>query len=74
MNTLAFMTANYVARQLDYHMTQGWMEGDDATNAYFRPLATYAERFESDDPGDRRSRLHGGRHLVGSPALVLGNR
>jgi sugar phosphate isomerase/epimerase len=45
MNTLSFMTANYVARQLDYNMTQGWMEGDDATNAYFAPLATYAERF-----------------------------
>lgn len=44
MNTISFMTANYVARQLDYHMTQGWMEGDDATNAYFAPLATYAER------------------------------
>lgn len=47
MNTLSFMTANYVARQLDYYMTQGWMEGDDATNAWFRPVATYAERFET---------------------------
>jgi sugar phosphate isomerase/epimerase len=28
-------------------MTQGWMEGDDATNAWFRPLATYAERFDA---------------------------
>jgi sugar phosphate isomerase/epimerase len=45
MNTISFMTANYVARQLDYNMTQGWMEGDDATNAYFAPLAGYAERF-----------------------------
>ena len=47
MNTISFMTANYVARQLDYHMTQGWMEGDDATNAYFAPLETYAERFQA---------------------------
>lgn len=45
MNTLSFMTANYVARQINYNMTQGWMEGDNATNAYFAPLDTYAERF-----------------------------
>ncbi len=45
MNTISFMTANYVARQLDYNMTKGWMEGDDATNAYFAPLDSYAERF-----------------------------
>jgi sugar phosphate isomerase/epimerase len=45
MNTLSFMTANYVARQIGYNMTQGWMEGDDATNAYFAPLETYPERF-----------------------------
>lgn len=45
MTTISFMTANYVARQLDYHMTKGWMEGDDATNAYFAPLETYEERF-----------------------------
>lgn len=47
MNTISFMTANYVARQLDYHMTEGWMQGDNATNAFFRPLDTYADRFES---------------------------
>jgi sugar phosphate isomerase/epimerase len=45
MNTLSFMTANYVAREIGYNMTKGWMEGDDATNAYFAPLDTYAERF-----------------------------
>ncbi len=44
---ISFMTANYVARELGYHMTQGWMEGDDATNAYFAPLATYQERFSA---------------------------
>ena len=38
------MTAKYVARQLGYNMTKGWMEGDDATNAYFSPIDTYAER------------------------------
>lgn len=47
MNTLSFMSANYVARQLDYNMTEGWMQGDAATQAYFKPIETYAERFES---------------------------
>lgn len=47
MNTLSFMTANYVARQLNYNMTEGWMQGDDATNVYFQPLETYAERLEA---------------------------
>lgn len=46
MNTISFMTANYVAREIGYHMTKGWMEGDDATNAWFAPIDTYAERFE----------------------------
>lgn len=46
MPTLSFMTANYVARQLGYHMTAGWMEGDQATQDYFRPLATFARRFD----------------------------
>lgn len=45
MNTVSFMTANYVARQIGYNMTQGWMEGDNATNAWFAPIDTYAERF-----------------------------
>jgi L-ribulose-5-phosphate 3-epimerase len=45
MNTISFMTANYVAREIGYNMTKGWMEGDDATNAFFAPIATYAERF-----------------------------
>ena len=45
MNTISFMTANYVAREIGYNMTKGWMEGDDATNAWFAPIDTYAERF-----------------------------
>ena len=45
MNTISFMTANYVAREIGYNMTKGWMEGDDATNAFFAPIDTYAERF-----------------------------
>lgn len=45
-NQISFMSANYVARQLNYHMSQDWMEGDKATNDHFKPLDTYAERFE----------------------------
>ena len=47
MNTISFMTANYVAREIGYNMTKGWMEGDDATNAFFAPIDTYAERFDA---------------------------
>lgn len=44
MNVISFMTANYVARQNGYHVTEGWMQGDNATNAYFRPVETFAQR------------------------------
>ncbi|MCA9910435.1 MAG: sugar phosphate isomerase/epimerase, partial [Anaerolineae bacterium] len=46
-NTISFMTANYVARPVGYHMTDGWMQGDEATQAYFRPADTFAERFDA---------------------------
>lgn len=46
MNTVSFMTANYVARQVAYHMTEGWGQGDQTTQAHFRPAATFAVRFE----------------------------
>ena len=46
MNTISFMTANYVARQVGYHMTEGWGQGDQSTQDYFRPVATFAVRFE----------------------------
>jgi L-ribulose-5-phosphate 3-epimerase len=46
MNPISFVTANYVARQVGYHMTGGWSQGDKATNDYFRPLETFAQRFE----------------------------
>ncbi len=45
MNTVTFMSANFVARQVGYHMTQGWNEGDKATNEFFRPLETFEQRF-----------------------------
>src|SRR5579871_5212159 len=46
MNTISFMTANYVARQLGYHMTEGWDQGDSATSVYFQPIDSFAVRFE----------------------------
>ena len=39
------MTANYVARQTGWAM-HGWGHGDRETNAHFRPLETYAQRFD----------------------------
>jgi sugar phosphate isomerase/epimerase len=42
---IAFMTANYVAREVGYAM-HGWGHGDRATNDAFAPLATYAERLD----------------------------
>lgn len=47
MNTISFMTANYVARQVGYNMTEGWGQGDTATNNYFKPIKTYAERLDA---------------------------
>lgn len=45
MNIISFMTANYVARPLGYHMTEGWGQGDQATQDYFRSMTTFATRF-----------------------------
>jgi len=42
---ISFMGANYVARFVNYHMTAGWNEGNSATEAYYQPLQTFAERF-----------------------------
>lgn len=44
-NTISFMSANFVARQLDYNMTGGWGQGDRAANEYYQPLDTFPERF-----------------------------
>lgn len=46
-NAISFMGANYVARQVGYHMTGGWSEGDNATNAYYQPIETFAQRFDT---------------------------
>lgn len=45
MYPISFMTANFVARQLGYRMTEGWGQGDRATNAHFRPIETFPEHF-----------------------------
>lgn len=42
----SFITANYVARPLGYHMPDGWGQGDKANNDAFAPLETFAARFE----------------------------
>lgn len=47
MNTISFMLANFVARPVKYNMTEGWGQGDKATNDYFKPIKTFAERFET---------------------------
>jgi L-ribulose-5-phosphate 3-epimerase len=44
-NPISFMSANFVARQLNYQMTEGWGQGDRATNAYFQPIESFGERF-----------------------------
>lgn len=41
------MTANFVAREVGYKMPGGWGQGSDATNNFFRPLATYGERLDA---------------------------
>lgn len=46
-NTLSLMSANYVARELGYRMTGGWGQGETATQDAFRPLESYAERFDA---------------------------
>ncbi len=43
----SLVTATFVARQIGYRLEKGWMQGEDATNAWFAPLATFAERFDA---------------------------
>jgi len=40
------MSANYVAKELGYGAATEWGPFDDATNAAFEPLATFATRFD----------------------------
>jgi sugar phosphate isomerase/epimerase len=46
VTSIAFMTANYVARETGWDM-HGWGHGDRATNEAFRPLETFGERFDA---------------------------
>jgi sugar phosphate isomerase/epimerase len=46
MNQISFITANYVARDIGYHMTEGWMQGDTATQNAFRPIESFEKKFE----------------------------
>lgn len=45
MNLISFMSASFVARELNHDMRHGWGEGDAATQAWFKPLPTFKERF-----------------------------
>ena len=45
MNTLSFISANFVARQTGYNMTGSWMHGDSTTQDFYRPLETFEPRF-----------------------------
>jgi L-ribulose-5-phosphate 3-epimerase len=44
-NTIAFMTANYVARETGFAM-HGWGHGDRTTNEAFAPIETYGEKID----------------------------
>ena len=59
-DSISFMGANYVARFVNYQMTDGWGEGNNATEAYYRPIETFGERF---------SELLRGIHALGFSTL-----
>lgn len=44
MTTISFMTANFVARELDWDMAS-WDAGDRSVRDAFRPIETFQERF-----------------------------
>jgi sugar phosphate isomerase/epimerase len=44
--SISFMSANFVARELGYGAADEWGPCDAATNAAFRPLEAFAERFD----------------------------
>jgi sugar phosphate isomerase/epimerase len=53
VNAIAFMTANFVARETGWAM-HGWGHGDRETNEAFRPLESFGERLD-DLLGDVRA-------------------
>lgn len=46
-NVVSFMGANYVAREVGWHMPGGWMQGEDAVTARFSPVEIFPERFDA---------------------------
>ncbi len=44
-NHLSCITANYVAKELNYHMTDGWSQGNTATQEAFKSLETFEAKF-----------------------------
>ena len=42
--SISYITPNYVARQIGWNMTEGWMQGDRATREFFAPEETYPDR------------------------------
>lgn len=47
MNSISFITSNFVGRELGYQVTEGWYQGNNATNDYFRPIDTFRKRFNA---------------------------
>jgi L-ribulose-5-phosphate 3-epimerase len=45
MTKISFNGANVVAQQVDWNMTKGWSEGEDAASEYYAPLASFEGRF-----------------------------
>ena len=45
MNTISFMSANFLARESGYQLSGGWMSGDHATNTRFAPLEGFEGLF-----------------------------
>jgi L-ribulose-5-phosphate 3-epimerase len=46
-NTISFVTANFIARECGYDLEGAWDDGQAAVEAYFRPPATFEERFDA---------------------------
>ncbi len=47
MNTLSFVSANFVSRYTGNNMTGGWYQGVVTTDEHFRPIETFPERFDA---------------------------
>jgi len=46
LSSPSFVTANFVARPLNYRMDKGWAQGDVASNEWFAPENTFEQRFD----------------------------